>query len=379
MRYSARHTGRATIDYSGASQTAEYKPTPLLELVKGLALFTLVGPPIGGSLFILAALAPALVRGFADGGKSAVVLLDVIAASYFFGAIPAAMTGLTAGALRGNGRLRTWRQTLGVAATGGVFSALFFLFMAHPFPETWRFYGLKDFVGKLILLEAVPGFVASLCCGIMFRNRTRMDLSADRALPAHDEPRQDDPTQRAKSPRGVLRRFGGLRTERSAPARTVAEAGVCSLPPIKGMTIFVLLWPAIGAAVFFLMGSIELVIQGYGVVDHGGARIMDLFVNSYFRGAIPAALIGLLAGILRDRGRLRTVLQCSYVAILGAVIAELFSFARLFVGESWIIFMWRSHVLALITNGVVPGFVATLCCALLFRERIKPASTPSSN
>lgn len=137
--------------------------------------------------------------------------------------------------------------------------------------------------------------------------------------------------------------------------------------PVKGLCLFAALGPPIGAWVLLaLMLAAERGPHGrFGpdVVSSGIAVFAMFGAFGYVLGAVPAAATGLVAGWIRQRGRLRTTWHCLLVALLAAALATLYG--------AWKV-TDRQIGTALIMFGL-PGFVGGLCCALLFRERRRSA------
>lgn len=80
-------------------------------------------------------------------------------------------------------------------------------------------------------------------------------------------------------------------------------------PGGKGYAFFVLLGPPIGGATLYLWLNVGRAIMGRLAFDHAGTLLADFVINSYWLGIFPAAITGVIAGILKEGDRLRSVRQ----------------------------------------------------------------------
>jgi uncharacterized membrane protein YvlD (DUF360 family) len=125
---------------------------------------------------------------------------------------------------------------------------------------------------------------------------------------------------------------------------------------VQGALLFGLLGPLVGA---WLVLAILMMADTHGGVQWHEVPVgMVMFgAFGYINGVVPAALAGLMAGFMRDRGRLRTVRASFLMAIVAAVLAALYGTWRVTDGN-WGLAIWMFGV---------PGFAGGLCCALIFR------------
>lgn len=134
--------------------------------------------------------------------------------------------------------------------------------------------------------------------------------------------------------------------------------------PIKGLCLFALLGPPLGAILWVALIVATDTVQGRGSsvaeIVPGG---LLFFVFSYLFGVVPAAITGLVAGLLRRAGRLRRVRDCVGLALLASLIATVYGVVQQFggagLGSAFLMFG-------------LPGFASGFCCGLLFRAEPAP-------
>ena len=120
----------------------------LINALKGIALFGLLGPAIGVVLVALPAMATASDWSFYS-------LLLLVPATYFVGGIPAAICGLLAGMVRT--RLSRFQGSVAAGVMGTACSVGYLLLMSGP-----------NALGITAALFAMTGFTSGLVCGIVF-------------------------------------------------------------------------------------------------------------------------------------------------------------------------------------------------------------------
>lgn len=134
--------------------------------------------------------------------------------------------------------------------------------------------------------------------------------------------------------------------------------------PARGVYLFALLGPPIGGLLF--MGMMVLVDQDNSLDSTTITFGVFLFsVFSYVFGLVPAVATGLVAGLLRHHGYLRTIRQCFYLALMGGALTSAYMLTVSMDAKStaFVVFM-----------GILGSF-STFCCALLFRQ---PSHNPRS-
>lgn len=134
--------------------------------------------------------------------------------------------------------------------------------------------------------------------------------------------------------------------------------------PVRGLCLFALLGPPLGSVLLLLLLVATESVQGKGSsvaeLVPGGWLFL---VFSYLFGVVPAAITGLVAGLLRQAGRLRRVRDCIGLALLASLIATVWGVLQQFGGAGF--------GPAFLMLGL-PGFACGLCCALLFRAKPAP-------
>lgn len=142
-------------------------------------------------------------------------------------------------------------------------------------------------------------------------------------------------------------------TKSASPLRRLGQ-GVWS-SPVQGALLFGLLGPPLGAWSFWIAIAAVTGMSGDGLQWHGVLSALPASAAfAYLMATPPAVFAGVVAGLMRGRGRLRRVRACLLVALIAMVLATFYGAWE--VGGGMALAMFGA-----------PGFVSGFCCALIFR------------
>jgi hypothetical protein len=144
------------------------RPGPIGRAVSVGLLYALVGPPVGGLMYIGIGLMSSLGGSWRQLGELVTGIPLILAFSYFVGGVPALFCGLVAS-------WQTWRRKQvsfkAMAAVGGVASFAFFVLMSAPGDEPLSSLGgvLLSSLGAALSVAAIGAASATICRYLGYR------------------------------------------------------------------------------------------------------------------------------------------------------------------------------------------------------------------